>query len=92
MDVALDLELLDLARDMFLTVLLLAGPVLMAGLGVGLLVSLFQALTSIQEQTLSFVPKLFAVAGVFLVLLSWMLQLMMKYTTELFVSLPNLVG
>ncbi len=83
---------LDLARDALTVSLTLAGPLLGVALAVGLVVSVVQAVTSIQEQTLSFVPKLFAVGGVFLVLLSWMLQTLMKYTTELFVSLPGLVS
>ena len=83
---------LDLARDTLTMALMLAGPLLGVALGVGLLVSLVQAVTSIQEQTLSFVPKLFAVGATFLILLSWMLQSLMKFTTELFVSLPGLVS
>ena len=83
---------LDMARNALMTALLLASPLLAVALVVGLLVSVFQAVTSIQEQTLSFVPKLFAVGAVFLVLLSWMLQILMQYTTELFRSLPGLVS
>ncbi len=82
---------LDLARNALVLVLMLAGPLLLVALLVGLLVSVVQAVTSIQEQTLAFVPKLFAVGVTFLILLSWMLQQMMKYTTELFRSLPGLV-
>lgn len=83
---------LDLARNALTLALMLAGPLLGVALVVGLLVSVLQAVTSIQEQTLSFVPKLFAVGAVFLLLLSWMLQLLMQYTTELFRSLPGLVS
>jgi flagellar biosynthetic protein FliQ len=83
---------LDLARDALTLALMLAGPLLMVAVTVGLIVSLVQAVTSIQEQTLSFVPKLFAVGATFLVLLSWMLQTIMKFTTDLFVSLPGLVS
>jgi flagellar biosynthetic protein FliQ len=83
---------LDLARDALTMALMLAGPLLGVALVVGLVVSVIQAVTSIQEQTLSFVPKLFAVGLVFLLLLSWMLQLLMRYTTELFRALPSLVG
>ena len=83
---------LDLARNALVTALFLAGPLLGVALVVGLIVSVVQAVTSIQEQTLSFVPKLFAVGAVFLFLLSWMLQLMVRYTTELFRSLPGLIG
>lgn len=83
---------LDLARDALTLALMMAGPLLAVALTVGLIVSLVQAVTSIQEQTLSFVPKLFAVGVTFIVLLSWMLQSMMKFTTDLFVSLPGLVS
>lgn len=83
---------LDLARDALVLALTLAGPLLGIALVVGLVVSVLQAVTSIQEQTLSFVPKLFAVGGAFLLLLGWMLQNMMRYTTELFRSLPGMTG
>lgn len=83
---------LDMARDALWTSLILAGPLLGVALLVGLVISVLQAVTSIQEQTLSFVPKLFAVGAVFLFLLSWMLQRMMQYTTELFRALPGLVS
>ena len=82
----------DLARDALVMALTLAGPLLGIALVVGLAVSLIQAVTSIQEQTLSFVPKLFAVGALFLMLLGWMLQNMTRYATELFRSLPGLVG
>ena len=72
--------------------LLLAGPLLMVALVVGLVISVVQAVTQIQEQTLSFVPKLFAVAAVFLVALPWMLQMLIRYTTELLRSIPTLVS
>jgi len=84
--------ILDIARDAVLVAFMLAGPLLAVAMGVGLIVSLVQAVTSIQEQTLSFVPKLFAVGIAFIVLLSWMLQTLMKFTVELFVSLPGLVS
>ena len=82
----------DLARNAILLSLMLAGPMLIVALGVGLIVSVVQAVTQIQEQTLSFVPKLVAVAAAFLVALPWLLQLLIRYTTELFRSLPNLVS
>jgi flagellar biosynthetic protein FliQ len=83
---------LDLARGALTTALLLAGPLLVIALVVGLVIGVVQAVTSIQEQTLAFVPKLLAVGITFLVLLSWMLQTMMRYTAELFRALPGLVG
>jgi len=66
----LDLVVVDLAREMLLTVLMISGPVLVVGLLVGVAVSLFQALTSVQEQTLSLVPKMLAVVMVTLLLLA----------------------
>ena len=82
----------DLARNAILLALLVAGPMLVVALGVGLIVSVIQAVTQIQEQTLAFVPKLLAVAATFLVALPWTLQIMIKYTTELFRSLPTFVS
>ena len=82
---------LDLARGALFLGLQLAGPLLLTALVVGLFVSTIQAVTQIQEQTIPFVSKLIAVGVVFLVLLSWMLQTLVKYTTELFTSLPSLV-
>lgn len=88
-DVEFDLRIVDLARDMMLTTLLLAGPVLLAGLVVGLSVSLFQALTSIQEQTLSLVPKMLAVIVVSLVLAAPALSLLRDYALEIFAQLND---
>ena len=82
----------DLARNALMVALLVAAPMLLVAIAVGLIVSVFQTVTQIQEQTLSFVPKLVAVAVVFLVALPWIMQLMVRYTTELFRSLPNLVS
>ena len=82
----------DLARNAIMLALLVAGPMLVVALGVGLIVSIIQAVTQIQEQTLAFVPKLLAVAATFLIALPWTLQIMIKYTTELFRSLPSFVS
>jgi flagellar biosynthetic protein FliQ len=84
--------IVDLARKTIMMALLLSGPMLVVALGVGLIVSILQAVTQIQEQTLSFVPKLIAVSAVFLVALPWILQLLVKYTTELFRSIPSLAA
>ncbi|NNJ27654.1 flagellar biosynthetic protein FliQ [Alienimonas chondri] len=81
----------DLSREALLTALLLGLPVLAAAAGIGLLVSLFQAVTQLQDQTLSFVPKIAAMAGVTLLALPWMIQLACDYTTDLFQNIgPNL--
>lgn len=82
----------DLARNMIFTAAMIAAPMLAVALIVGLVVSLIQAVTQIQEQTLSFLPKLIAVAVTFLVALPWILQILVKYTTELFRSIPSMVS
>jgi flagellar biosynthetic protein FliQ len=84
--------IIDMARDALLLGLMLAGPLLLAALSVGLIVAIFQAVTQIQEQTLAFVVKLFAVGAVFLLTLTWMIQSAVQYTVELFRSLPGLVS
>ena len=84
--------IVDLARNAVMLALMVAGPMLVVALGVGLIVSVIQAVTQIQEQTLSFVPKLVAVGATFLIALPWILQILIKYTTELFRSLPSLAG
>lgn len=85
----LDLHIADLAREMLLTTLMLAGPLLLVGLIVGVAVSLFQALTSVQEQTLSLIPKMLAVLGVALLLLAPALELLRDYTLRVFEQLHS---
>jgi flagellar biosynthetic protein FliQ len=75
----LDLQVLDLAREMIGLALLIAGPLLLVGLIVGVAVSVFQALTSVQEQTLSIVPKMLAVVLVGLFLLAPALALLSDF-------------
>jgi len=80
----LDLQITDLARELLMTALMLAAPILIVGLFVGLAVSLFQALTSVQEQTMSLIPKMFAVMLISLVLLAPAMQVMRDYTLRIF--------
>ncbi len=83
---------MEIGRQAVEMTLLLSAPLLLAALLIGLVVSIFQAATQINEQTLSFIPKL---VGVFLVLLAagpWMLQLMVDYVRRLFESIPQLIG
>lgn len=82
----------DLARNAVMLAMLIAGPMLVVALLIGLTVSILQAVTQIQEQTLAFVPKLVGISVVFLLALPWILQLLVKYTTELFRSLPSLIS
>lgn len=81
----------QLARDAIEVTLYLSLPILGIGLIVGLLVSLFQAVTQIQEATLVFVPKIVVVFLALLVLSPWMMRKMMFYTEQLIVNLPQFV-
>ena len=81
----------QLARDAIEVTLYLSLPILGIGLVVGLLVSLFQAVTQIQEMTLVFVPKIVVVLVSLLFLSPWMMQKMMHYTEQLIINLPQYV-
>ncbi len=80
----LELQITDIARELLLTVLLVSGPILIVGLIAGLAVSLFQALTSVQEQTMSLIPKMFPVMLVTLIMLAPFLQVVRNYTQGIF--------
>lgn len=67
-------------------------PILLAGLVVGLVISVFQAVTQIQEQTLTFIPKILATAAVIIVAGPWMLDQLVVYTEQLYGSIPELTG
>ncbi len=82
----------NLASQAMSVSLKVAGPLLATALIVGLVVSIFQAVTQIQEQSLSLIPKIIAVAGVMIVLGPWMLGQLVSYTAALFVSIPSMVG
>ena len=82
---------IDLSRDAIITALMIAAPMLLIALGVGLLVSIIQSVTQIQEQTLAFVPKLVLVGGAFIVGLPWLLQVLIRYTVQLIRSIPAMV-
>jgi len=85
----LDLQVAEMAREMLVTALILAGPVLLVGLVVGVAVSVFQALTSVQEQTLSLVPKMLAVLSVALLLLVPALGIMRDYALRVLAQLTT---
>jgi len=78
-----------LGRDAVTTVLMVAAPLLGAGLALGLIIGVFQAITSVQEQTLSFIPKVLGVLIVFLIALPWMIRVLMSYTANLFMNLSR---
>ena len=86
-DPSIDLRIVDLVREMLMTTLYVAGPLLIVGLIVGVAVSLFQALTSVQEQTLSMVPKMIAVIAVAPLLLAPALGLLRDFTMGVFSQL-----
>jgi flagellar biosynthetic protein FliQ len=83
---------LSLSRQALEVVLMLAAPLLIVALGVGLVVGVFQAATQINEMTLSFIPKLVAVALTLLAAGPWMLSVLVDYTVRLFTSIPALIG
>ena len=82
----------NLAMEAMQLALKIGGPLMIVALVVGLLVSVFQAVTQIQEQTLSFIPKIVGTAVVIVVAGPWMLGQLLGYTAELYESIPRLVG
>ncbi len=87
-----DTTVLHLASQALTLIAELAGPVLVVSLAVGLVVALFQAVTSIQEFTLTFLPKVVAIGIVLLVLGHWMLGTAVTYTENLYREIPSLVN
>ena len=83
---------INLAMQAMQLALKVGGPILIVGLVIGLLISIFQAVTQIQEQTLSFIPKIVGLAVVIVVAGPWMLGQMLTYTEELWGSIPSMVG
>ncbi|RNC29554.1 MAG: hypothetical protein AWM53_00552 [Candidatus Dichloromethanomonas elyunquensis] len=82
-------QVLNMAKEALGTAIIVGGPILLISLLVGLIVSIFQAMTQIQEQTLSFIPKLLCIAVILILLGPWMLNVMTAYTTNLFTDLAN---
>lgn len=85
-------NVITLAQQALLTMLLVSSPMLLAALAVGLLVSVFQAATQINEMTLSFIPKLIAVFVTMVIAGPWMTGLMVDYIRRLFSSIPGIIG
>ena len=83
---------IQMAQEALRMVLIISAPMLGLGLLVGLTVSIFQATTSIQEQTLAFIPKIVAVFVAILIFGPWMLRLMVEYVTNVLVNLPYYIG
>jgi flagellar biosynthesis protein FliQ len=87
-----DTDVTEIATQTMLVGAKVAAPILLTALLVGFMISLFQAATQIQEQTLSFVPKMIAVAIALLVTGNWVLSELISFTHQLFDSLPRLLG
>ncbi len=83
---------IDIMQDSFRVALLLAMPALLSALFVGLAISVFQSVTSIQEQTMVFVPKMLAVMLALTISFSWMLSMIIQFTRRLFLNMPQILG
>ncbi len=82
----------NLASQAMTVALKIGGPMLIVGLVIGLVVSIFQAVTSIQEATLTFIPKIIGIGLLIVILGPWMLQQIVSYTADLFNAIPTMVG
>ena len=82
----------NLATQGMMLALKVAGPILLLGLIIGLLVSIFQAVTQIQEQSLTFIPKVVGVAALIVLLGPWMLDQLISYAQNLYTSIPQMIG
>lgn len=83
---------MNLSHHAMMVALMLSAPLLLTALGVGLIVGIFQAATSINEMTLSFIPKLLAMAAVLALTGPWMLRTLVEYTRNLIESIPGMIG
>jgi len=83
---------LDLMRSALFVALTVAAPLLLTALLIGVVVSLIQAVTQIQEQTLTFIPKLLAMAAVFVIMLPWTVSRLVEFLVTLLRSLPTMVS
>ena len=83
---------IDIGHQAIRVTLMLAAPMLLGALVIGILVSLFQAVTQINEQTLSFIPKILVVVGAIALWAPWMSDTLTTFTTDLFTNIPRLVN
>jgi flagellar biosynthetic protein FliQ len=82
----------ELLKSLMVQAVTIATPILLTAMVIGLAVSLFQSVTSIQEQTLTFVPKALAIIGLLIVTMPWMLRTMMEFTTAMIQKMPQMVN
>ena len=85
-------SVIDLSQQALYIIVMLAAPMLISALAIGLLIGMFQAATSINEMTLSFIPKLLVLVIAIMIAGPWMLQLILNFTRNLYLSIPGLIG
>lgn len=83
---------IKLGQEALTLILYVGGPILIVALVVGLAVSIFQAVTQVHEMTLTFIPKIIAVGMTLILILPWMMQRMIDFTTNLLLAIPTLIG
>jgi flagellar biosynthetic protein FliQ len=83
---------IDLSQQALYVIIMLAAPMLISALLIGLLIGMFQAATQINEMTLSFIPKLLVLALSIMIAGPWMLDLLLSYTQRLYLSIPSFLG
>ncbi len=84
--------IIDLSQQALYVIAMLTAPMLLSALAIGLLIGMFQAATSINEQTLSFIPKLMVLLLSILIAGPWMLNLLLSFTRRLYLGIPGLIG
>lgn len=84
--------IVSIGREALTLTLMVSGPMLAFGLIVGVVISIFQAVTQINEMTITFVPKIVAVAAALLLFLPWMINMVTDFTTRMFAIIPTLTG
>lgn len=82
---------IELLKMMIYEALTIAAPILLTAMIIGLCISLFQAVTTISEQTLTFVPKALAVIGILLLLMPWIVRTLIEFTTAVIMKMPEMV-
>jgi flagellar biosynthesis protein FliQ len=85
-------SVLDIGREALYLTMMIAAPLLLSALAVGLMIGVFQAATQIQEMTLSFIPKLIVLVFALLIAGPWMLRLITEFTLRLYSEIPGLLG
>ncbi len=84
--------IIDLSQQALYLIAMISAPMLLSALAIGLLIGMFQAATSINEQTLSFIPKLMVLLVSILIAGPWMLNLLLSFTQRLYLGIPGLIG